>query len=261
MLVLRSLLFNIAFYVNLTVIMIGGLPTMLFGRAAILDLARLWARSSLWLLDKICGIEVEFRGQEHLERLRGQGCIIAAKHQSAWETFALTTQVPDFTFILKLELTKLPLFGQYLIRSNQIAIDRASRGAALRDLVQQAGAAIAEGRAIFIFPEGTRRPAGAPPLYKSGVTHLYAATQAPCLPVALNSGLFWPRRTFIRRPGTVVVEFLPAIEAGLPNAEFARILRDRIETASDRLNAEALAKDPSLAANVQKSDAPAASAA
>ena len=261
MLVLRSLLFNVAFYGNLIVIMIGGLPTMLYGRASILDLARLWARSSLWLLDKICGVKVEFRGHEHLEESAQKGCIIAAKHQSAWETFALTTQVRDFTFILKRELTQIPLFGQYLLRSNQIAIDRASRAAALRDLVQQASAAIAEGRGIFIFPEGTRRPAGAPPLYKSGVTHLYAATKAPCLPVALNSGLFWPRRTFIRRPGTVVVEFLPIIEAGLPNAEFAALLQERIETASDRLIAEALAKDPSLAANLEKSDPAAASVA
>ena len=249
MLFLRSLLFNIAFYVNLTIVMVFGLPTMLSGRAAILDLARVWARRTFWLLDKICGIKVEFRGVEHLSQT---GCIIAAKHQSTWETFALTTQVHDFTFILKLELTKIPLFGQYLVRSNQIAIDRASRGAALKDLVEQAGAALAEGRAIFIFPDGTRRAAGAPPAYKSGVAHLYGATHAPCVPVALNSGLFWPRGGFLRRPGTIVVEYLPVIEANLPKAEFARILQERIETATNRLIAEALAKDPSLAVNLEK---------
>jgi 1-acyl-sn-glycerol-3-phosphate acyltransferase len=249
MLFLRSLLFNIAFPVNLTIIMIFGLPTLLSGRAAILDLARVWARSSLWLLDKLCGVKVEFRGLEHLSQT---GCIIAAKHQSAWETFALTTQVQDFTFILKLELTKIPLFGQYLIRSNQIAINRARRGAALRDLLQQAGKAIGEGRAIFIFPEGTRRAAGAPPAYKAGVAHLYAATGAPCVPVALNAGLFWPRRAFLRRPGTVVVEFLPVIPPGLRASEFAQVLQQRIETATDRLIAEALAKDPSLAVNLAK---------
>jgi 1-acyl-sn-glycerol-3-phosphate acyltransferase len=257
MLFLRSLLFNIVFYINLTILVIGGLPTMLLGRASILELARTWGRTSLWLLDRICGLKVEFRGLEHLEQ---KGCIIAAKHQSIWETFALTTQVRDFTYILKRELTFLPLFGQYLIRGNQIAIDRKSRSLALRQLVEQAGAAIAEGRAIFIFPEGTRRPAGAPPAYKSGVTHLYAAAKAPCVPVALNSGLFWPRRKFLRRPGTVVVEFLPVIPAGLSNAEFFRTLQERIETATDRLIAEALAKDPSLAANLEKSDPVAAKA-
>jgi 1-acyl-sn-glycerol-3-phosphate acyltransferase len=251
MLFLRSLLFNIVFYINLTILVIGGLPCMLFGRASILELARTWGRTSIWLLDKICGVKVEFRG---LGNLSQKGCIIAAKHQSIWETFALTTQVRDFTFILKRELTFLPLFGQYLVRGDQIAIDRKSRSVALRQLVEQAGAAISEGRAIFIFPEGTRRPAGAPPAYKSGVTHLYAAAHAPCIPVALNSGLFWPRRKFLRRPGTIVVEFLPVIAPGLPSEDFARILQERMETACDRLIVEALARDPSLAANLEKRD-------
>jgi 1-acyl-sn-glycerol-3-phosphate acyltransferase len=250
MLYLRSLLFNAAFYLTTTILAVGGLPTMLFGRRAILHLARIWANASLWLLDKICGLKVEVRG---LENLRSQqGCIIAAKHQSAWETIALTTQVNDFTYILKRELTFIPLFGQYLRRSNQIAINRQNRGAAMRELIEQASRAIAEGRAIFIFPEGTRRPAGAPPQYKSGVSHLYAATRAPCVPVALNSGLFWPRRALIRRPGTVVVEFLPAIAPGLAAPKFAQVLQERIETASNRLIAEALAKDPGLAVNLEK---------
>lgn len=250
MLQIRSLLFNLAFYLLTAILAIGGLPTILFGRKAILGLARVWARATLWLLDAICGMKVEFRGLDNLQRQRG--CIIASKHQSAWETIALVTQVADFTYILKRELTFIPLFGQYLLFSNQIAINRASRSAALRELVEQAGAAISEGRAIFIFPEGTRRPAGAPPLYKSGVSHLYAAAKAPCVPVALNSGLFWPRRTFLRRPGTVAVEFLPVIPAGLRGREFAEILQERIETATNRLIAEALAKDPGLAVNVEK---------
>ncbi len=249
MLFLRSLLFNILFYANLTILVVGGLPTMIFGRAAILELARIWGRSSLWLLDKICGLKVEFRGVENLPK---KGYIIASKHQSIWETFALETQLRDFTFILKRELTFLPLFGQYTLRADQIAIDRKSRSVALRQLVEQASKAIAEGRAIFIFPEGTRRPAGAPPHYRSGVAHLYSEAGAPCVPVALNSGLFWPRRSFLRRPGTIVAEFLPVIEPGLPNGEFARLLQERIEAATDRLIAEALAKDPSLAVNLNR---------
>ncbi|WP_374546913.1 lysophospholipid acyltransferase family protein [Rhodoblastus sp.] len=255
MLIIRSLLFNFAFYLVTAILAIGGLPTILFGRRAILGLARLWAHATLWLLDVLCGMKVEFRGLENLRG--GHGVIIASKHQSAWETIALVTQVEDFTYILKRELTFIPLFGQYLLFSNQIAINRASRSAALRELVDKAGAAVKEGRAIFIFPEGTRRPAGAPPLYKSGVNHLYAATRAPCVPVALNSGLFWPRRTFLRRPGTVLVEFLPVIPAGLPHGQFAKILKDGLEKASDRLIAEALAKDPGLAVNLEKDSCPA----
>ncbi|MCI4678551.1 1-acyl-sn-glycerol-3-phosphate acyltransferase [Rhodoblastus acidophilus] len=257
MLYLRSLLFNVAFYLCTTILAIGGLPTMFFGRKAILELARVWARATLWLLDAICGVKVAFRG---LENLHQEGCIIAAKHQSALETIALVTQVKDFTYILKRELTFIPVFGQYLLRSDQIAINRANRSAAMRDLMALAGKAIAERRAIFIFPEGTRRPPGAPPLYKSGVSRLYVAANAPCVPVALNSGLFWPRRALLRRPGTAVIEFLPAIPAGLPTNEFARLLQDRIEAASDRLIADALAADPRLAPNLGKKDeaAPAA---
>jgi 1-acyl-sn-glycerol-3-phosphate acyltransferase len=251
MLFLRSLIFNVLFYVNLTVLMILGLPTILFGRRAIIRLAHAWGWSSFWLMEKICGTRVEFRGREHLLT---QGCIIAAKHQSTWETFALCTQLRDFTYILKHELTWLPLFGQYLVRADQIAIDRQSRSAALKQLVAQAGKAIAEGRAIFIFPEGTRRPAGAPPHYKAGVAHLYAAEGAPCVPVALNSGLFWPRRRFLRYPGTIVIEFLPAIQPGLSTSEFLSRLQQTIEEASDRLIAEALAENPALSANLASKD-------
>lgn len=258
MLTIRSLAFNIAFYLLTTILAIGGLPTIFFGRKAILGLARLWGRLSLWLLDVICGMKVDFRGVENLRR--EHGCIIASKHQSAWETFALVTQVEDFTYILKRELTFIPVFGQYLLFSNQIAINRANRSAALRELVEKAHAAIKEGRAIFIFPEGTRRPAGAPPQYKSGVSHLYAAAKAPCVPVALNAGLFWPRRTFLRRPGTVLVEFLPAIPPGLPNARFAETLKDRIETATARLIAESLRDNPALAVNLEKNEDAAAPA-
>jgi len=258
MLTIRSLAFNIAFYLLTTILAVGGLPTIFFGRKAILGLARLWGRLSLWLLDAICGMKVDFRGVENLHR--EHGCIIASKHQSAWETFALVTQVEDFTYILKRELTFIPLFGQYLLFSNQIAINRANRSAALRELVEKAHAAIREGRAIFIFPEGTRRPAGAPPQYKSGVSHLYAAAKAPCVPVALNAGLFWPRRTFLRRPGTVLVEFLPAIPPGLPNARFAETLKDRIETATARLIAESLRDNPALAVNLEKNEDAAAPA-
>jgi 1-acyl-sn-glycerol-3-phosphate acyltransferase len=247
MLFLRSLLFNILFYANLAALLIFGLPTMLFGRRAIIRLAHYWGWSSFWLMEKICGTRVQFRGRENLLR---EGCIIAAKHQSAWETFALTTQLRDFTYILKRELTWLPLFGQYLVRADQIAIDRKSRSAALKQLVTEASQAMSEGRAVFIFPEGTRRPAGAPPHYKAGVAHLYAATGAPCVPVALNSGLFWPRRKFLRYPGTIVIEFLPAIPPGLSTSEFLAKLQSVIEEASNRLIAEALAENPALAANL-----------
>jgi 1-acyl-sn-glycerol-3-phosphate acyltransferase len=243
MIFIRSIAFNILFYANTTVLAFLGLPTLLMGRGAVQGLARLWARNSLWLLDKICGTKVEFRGHENLPK---GACIIAAKHQSALETFALTTQMADFTFVLKLELTRIPIFGWYLQRADQIAIDRARRGQALADLTRQVQEAIDHGRQVFIFPEGTRKAAGAPPDYKSGVAHLCAATGATCMPVALNSGLFWPPHGLLRRRGRVIIEFLPAIAADPDKQHFMRRLESRIEAATAGLIAEALAADPSL---------------
>jgi 1-acyl-sn-glycerol-3-phosphate acyltransferase len=243
MIVIRSIAFNILFYVNITVLAFLGLPTLLMKRHAVQGLARLWARSSLWLLDKIFGAKVEFRGLEHLPK---GACIIAAKHQSALETFAITTQMDDFTFVLKRELLAIPLFGWYLKRAEQIAIERARRGQALSDLTRQVQEALAQGRQVFIFPEGTRKAAGAPPDYKPGVAHLCAASGALCVPVALNSGLFWPPRGFIRRPGRVVIEFLAPIAADTDKHRFMRLLESRIEAETARLIAAAVAVDPSL---------------
>ena len=243
MIVIRSIAFNILFYVNMTVLAFLGLPTLLMKRHAVQGLARLWARNSLWLLDKICGAKVEFRGLEHLPK---GACIIAAKHQSALETFAITTQMDDFTFVLKRELLAIPLFGWYLKRAEQIAIERARRGQALSDLTRQVQEALAQGRQVFIFPEGTRKAAGAPPDYKPGVAHLCAASGALCVPVALNSGLFWPPRGFVRRPGRVVIEFLAPIAADTDKQRFMRLLESRIEAETARLIAAAVAADPSL---------------
>ncbi|MEJ0095294.1 MAG: lysophospholipid acyltransferase family protein [Methylocella sp.] len=245
MILVRSLAFNFLFYANITVLSFLGLPTLLMKRSAVQELARLWSRNSLWLLDKVCGTKVEFRGLEHLPR---GACIIAAKHLSALETFALTTQMGDFTFVLKRELMSIPIFGWYLKGAGQIGIERAKRGQALTDLTRQVRQAVTEGRQIFIFPEGTRRPVGAPPDYKTGVAHLCAATQATCVPVALNSGLFWPRRGILRRPGIVVIEFLEPIEPGVDKHKFMSVLQSRIETATATLIADSIAADPSLKA-------------
>lgn len=243
MLVLRSLLFNIAFYLMTTVLMIVGLPLLLAGRHAVFALARAWSGATLWLLRVICGMHVEFRGTD---RIPQGGYILAPKHQSAWETIALVRFPPDFSYILKRELTLIPLFGWYLKAAEQIAIDRAKRGAALAQAASKAHAALDAGRQIFIFPEGTRRPPGAPAKYKFGVAAIYAEATSPCVPVALNSGLFWGRRTFVKRPGTVLVEFLEPIPPGLDRQTFFQTLQERLETATDRLVAESLARDPSL---------------
>jgi 1-acyl-sn-glycerol-3-phosphate acyltransferase len=240
---IRSLAFHACFYVTTTLLALLGLPVLAGDRRRVQAYARLWTRTAIWLLEHICGTRIAFRGLEHIP---AGACLIAAKHQSALETLALTTITRDFSYILKKELMTIPIFGWYLAGAGQIALDRSKRGQALPDLSRQAREAVAEGRQIFIFPEGTRKAVGAPPEYKSGVAHLYADTGAPCVPVALNSGLFWPRQSVLVRSGTVTIEFLEPIAPGAPKQEFLRILLDRIEEATAKLVAEARATDPSL---------------
>jgi 1-acyl-sn-glycerol-3-phosphate acyltransferase len=244
MLVVRSVAFNFLFYMTLVVLMVVGLPTILAGRRGIFALASLWRAVSVWLLEHICGLKLEYRGVENIPR---GGVLIAAKHQSFLETFALLKYAPDFAIILKRQLTYIPLFGLYLIVSKQISIDRARGLKALRQIAAATKPVLAAGRQIFIYPEGTRRPPGASPKYKPGAAVIYAESGAPCLPVAVNTGLFWRRREFVRRPGVAVIEYLPAIASGLDRGEFAARLQDEIEAACARLNAEAVARDPSLA--------------
>lgn len=244
MLVLRSALFNIAFYALLAALLILGIPAFFMTRFAVFRLVRLWGGGSLWLLDKICNLKVEFRG---LDNIPDGGYVIAPKHQSIWETFALPQFFGDFSFVLKRELSWIPFFGWYTVKGEQIAIDRSRGASSLSQVTERTRELVAQGRQVFIFPEGTRRPPGAPPQYKFGVAHVCCATGARCLPVALNSGLFWPRRSFLRRPGTIVVEFLPVLTPGADKQAFLAQLRGSVEAATDRLMADAIARDGSLA--------------
>lgn len=229
MLIIRSILFNIAFYLNTAILLVVALPTFFMPFWGIVEIARLWGRINLWLLRVIAGVKIEVRGREKIP----QGpLLVASKHQSAWETFTLVTLFPNPVFILKRELQWIPLFGWFTIKGRMVPVDRGGGAAALRAMTARARYELMQNRQLIIFPEGTRRAAGAEPRYKFGVAHLYAGAGVPCLPVALNSGLFWPRRSLLRYPGTVVVEFLDVIPAGLPQNEFFARLQDEIETAT-----------------------------
>ncbi|MFZ0559588.1 MAG: lysophospholipid acyltransferase family protein [Methylovirgula sp.] len=236
MILLRSMLFNLCFYALLIVLMILGVPALIAGRRSVEAYARFWARLSLMLLDRICLLRVEFRGLQHLPK---GAAIVAAKHQSFLEVLALMLHVRGFTYVYKRELGFIPLFGLYLRCSGQIAIDRAKRGSALPGVIAAVQQIFAEDRQLLIFPEGTRRPVGAPPAYKAGVARIAEETSVVCVPVALNSGLFWRRRGFLRRPGTAVIEFLAPIGPDLDKESFMRILETRIEDATRQLLAEA----------------------
>ena len=241
MLVLRSLVFNTLFYANLVLwLLIAVLPAMLLPKRALLAVAIAWSRSSLWLLRVVAGTRCEISGIEHIPQ---GGLMVAAKHQSFLETFALVTVFRNPVFILKRELTWIPVFGWALNKLRMIPVNRGARARALSDVTRRAKVELGQnGRQLLIFPEGTRRAPGAPPAYKFGVAHLYAELGVPCVPVALNTGLFWPRRKFLRRPGTVRIEILPPIAPGLDKLSFQHLLQERIEVASDRLLAEGRAE-------------------
>jgi 1-acyl-sn-glycerol-3-phosphate acyltransferase len=235
---LRSLIFNIVFYVNLVLFLVIGSPFYLTPRKWSVRALQAWATTSLWWLKVICGTRVELRGRENIP----QGALlVAAKHQSLWDTFALLPLFDDPAVVLKRELVFIPLFGWFIPKFRMIPIERSSGATTLKKMMARAKEEAERGRQIVMFPEGTRRPPDAPPDYKPGAVALYLKLGLPCLPIALNSGLYWPRRKFLRRPGTIVVEILPIIEAGLSRREFSARLETAIETATTRLVREARA--------------------
>lgn len=240
---LRSLIFNVLFYLLLVGWLIVAIPTFLLPRRALIKVAKMWGQSSIWLMRLVCGTRVEFRG---LEKIPPGPLIVAPKHQSMWETFALLQFFDAPLYILKRELTWIPVFGWLLVKADMIAINRRKGGRILMEMAKSASEEVNRGRQLIIFPEGTRTPVDAPPHYKAGVAQIYADCDVPCLPVALNSGLFWPRRQFMRYPGTIVVEFLDPLPAGLERREFLTRVSAAIETASNRLIAEARKEQAAL---------------
>ena len=229
---LRSLAYNVLFYVLLVFWMLVAIPTFLMPPRVFMVVAKAWSRSSVWLMRVICNTRVEVRG---IEKLPQGPLIVVSKHQSMWETFALLQFFDAPLFIYKRELAWIPFFGWYLKKSKMIGIDRGAGGRALLNMTRRAGAEVRKGRQLIIFPEGTRSPVDAEPNYKTGIAQIYVDCGVPCLPVALNSGLFWPRRTFMRYPGTLVVEFLDPLPPGLKRREFIERISTVIEAATSRL--------------------------
>jgi 1-acyl-sn-glycerol-3-phosphate acyltransferase len=242
MIVLRSLAFNVAFYALMIAVLIGGTPAYLFLRfEGCIAIVRNWARATIWLHRVVAGTRMELRG---VENIPSGGCIIAPKHQSVWETFAFLPLLHDPAYVIKEQLFWVPIWGWWAAKCRMIKVSRGRGSAALKQVAEGARREAARGRAIMIFPEGTRRPPGAEPAYKFGVAHIYGQLDLPVVPVALNSGLYWGRRKFMRHPGTIVAEFLPPIEPGLRGRDFVDRLTTSIETACDRLLVEADRAEP-----------------
>ena len=235
---LRSLLFSVAFYSVTALFLVLGSPLLIGPRKWAMAGLRAHAHASLWLLKTIVGTRLEVRG---LEQLPPAPCLIAAKHQSAWDTFALIPLFRDPALIMKAELGLIPFYGWFCYKFEHILVRRERAAAALKQMIRDTKSRSAQSRDILIFPEGTRRRPGASPDYKAGVVALYEGLQVPCVPVALNSGLFWPRRRLVRHPGTIIVEILEPIPPGLPRKQFRELLIRRTEAGCETLLREAAA--------------------
>ncbi|MEM7191866.1 MAG: 1-acyl-sn-glycerol-3-phosphate acyltransferase [Pseudomonadota bacterium] len=243
---IRSIIFGIFFYITTALFVLFGFPFYFTPRAWSMKALKVHARFELWLLKHIVGLDYEVRG---LDRLPKPPFLVASKHQSAWETFALIPLFHDPAYLMKRELFWIPLHGWFSYKFQMIPVDRDKGPAALRNMLRHVKDRAEKGREIIIFPEGTRRSPGAPPAYKTGIVLLYNSLDLPCVPIALNSGVFWPRRTWRRKPGTIVVEILDPIPPGLSKRDFLARLETAIETASDSLLEEAKPQSPLPDAN------------
>jgi|KBSMisStaDraftv2_1062788.scaffolds.fasta_scaffold643586_2 1-acyl-sn-glycerol-3-phosphate acyltransferase len=231
----RSALFFLWFAATSAMMAIFCLPLLAFPRGAAW-VGRHWSLLSLWGLRVLAGTDFEVRGARP-----PNGVLVAVKHMSMWDTMAIYALLDNPAIIFKKSLSRIPFYGWYLVRARMIAIDRDGKAGALREMAAAARAEIASGRSIAIFPEGTRKKPGAPPDYKSGVAGLYGQLDVACYPVALNSGLFWTGSMgFVKKKGTIVIEFLPPIPSGLPRRAFMARLQAEVEDATAKLVEEGL---------------------
>jgi 1-acyl-sn-glycerol-3-phosphate acyltransferase len=229
--ILRSAVFFLWFALVSATVAILFLPALLLPRQVTVWMSRRWSALNLWGLRVFAGVRFEVRGM-----VPHDGVLVAAKHMSMWDTMALYLMLDDPAVVLKRGLQFIPFYGWYITKAGTIAIDRGGGASTLRKMTVAAKQALSAGRTILIFPEGTRKKPDAAPDYKPGVAALYSQLGVPCIPAALNSGLFWTG--FIKRPGNIVLEFLEPIPPGMRSREFMKVLQERIETATAALIAE-----------------------
>lgn len=228
----RSLLFNVLWFVSMPTLLFFLLPRLLMSRESMQGGARLFAGMTSGLLHYVVGLTWRVEGRENIPE---GACIYAVKHQSALDTMLFHLILKDPSYVLKQELAKIPIYGRMAMHAGMISVDRSAGASALKHLVQETRRAAAEGCEIIIFPQGTRTAPGVHVPYQPGVAAMYKSVNLPVVPVALNSGLYWGRRTFLKRPGTMTVSFLEPIPPGLPRKEFMEKLETMIETETDRL--------------------------
>jgi len=231
---IRSIIFNASMYLAMLVLGIVYLPYALLTRDGALKACHTYCRYVRWSASWMIGLKTEVRGEPPTGEV-----MIAAKHQSFLDVLMIFGSIPRGKFIMKSILKYAPIIGQYGLRIGCIPVDRGKRGQAIRKMLADVEAGRAQGGQLIIYPQGTRIPPGVKAPYKVGTAALYKELQQPCVPVAANVGVFWPKRGFYRKPGLAVVEFLEPIQPGLTTAEYLEVLEERIETRSDALAAEA----------------------
>jgi 1-acyl-sn-glycerol-3-phosphate acyltransferase len=234
MLAIRSVLFNVAFYASLIIQMIFWTPYYFLAPRKLLGSSR---NSGL---ARACGCKSGWPEPSSditgMENLPDGPFILAPKHQSFWDTIAFFPYLEDPLYILKRELTWIPFFGWYVMKMRMIPVDRGKKGMALKAVIKATNEELARNpRQLIIYPEGTRRAPGDTPAYKWGIVELYDGLKLPVVPVAHQAGLYWPRRKFLRYPGTIKARFLPQIPAGLPKEEFHARLQRETEAACDQI--------------------------
>jgi 1-acyl-sn-glycerol-3-phosphate acyltransferase len=238
MILIRSGLFNVALYVCNALFFVVMLPALALSYPRFMVVVgKPWMHMNMWLFSRIVGVTYEVRGRENLP---SGGYMVAANHQSAWETMGIAREVPFPTYVLKQELLNVPLFGWYLKRAELIPINRGKGAAVLKEMNDRAKETVDKGRQVMIFPEGTRKDIGSEPNYKFGVAYLYEVLNLPCVPVAHNAGVCWPRKGFLKHAGKITVEILPPIPAGLPRDVFFEEIQKLLIGASERLVREGL---------------------
>ena len=231
---LRALVFNILMYLAMAVLAVAFLPWALFSRHGAYAACHSYCRWVIWSARWIVGLRSEVRGKPP----KGE-VMIAAKHQSFFDILLIFHAVPRARFIMKRELLFAPILGQYAWRIGCVPVNRGKRGQAIAKMVSDVAAGLRQPGQLIIYPQGTRVAPGTEKPYKVGTYVLYQQLAQPCVPVATNVGVFWPKRAIYRKPGLAVVEFLPVLPAGLGQEEFMRRLEDEVETASNQLMAEA----------------------
>jgi 1-acyl-sn-glycerol-3-phosphate acyltransferase len=237
MLFIRTVVFNVLFVLTTMLLSLLAAPGLLMPYRVVVWVKQLWLHLVLGMTRIVIGIDWEERGKENIP---DGPVIFAVKHQSAIDTLVLSVAHPFCAFVLKRELIWLPVWGWFLLRLGMIPIDRSKGLASMRKVTNDAAKIVAKGQSILIFPQGTRTPPGAVRPYLPGVVAIYKGANVPVVPVALNSGLFWPRRQMGKQPGIVTVEYLEPIEPGLDRKSFMTQIEERIEKATVRLEEEAL---------------------